>query len=179
MSSENFVHPSTYRDADGNIAPENREAWMKSMEQMSKDRFVEIEGLEVLRQKVSDCFKREGSLLFLVVSSRRREPRGQLQGRRGGVHQLYEGEALLQVIVLIVITYSFCVFVRRYGVLNSIQVMRSGTNSQETRCTQQLVNRDQNTSCSPEYMSPPSYQRTRSRFHRCPLPITTPVTPSP
>ncbi|KAM7454139.1 hypothetical protein AV274_0053 [Blastocystis sp. ATCC 50177/Nand II] len=60
MSSENFVHPSTYRDADGNIAPENREAWMKSMEQMSKDRFVEIEGLEVLRQKVSDCFKREG-----------------------------------------------------------------------------------------------------------------------
>lgn len=80
MSSENFVHPSTYRDADGNIAPENREAWMKSMEQMSKDRFVEIEGLEVLRQKVSDCFKREGSLLFPAVSSRRREPRGQLQG---------------------------------------------------------------------------------------------------
>ena len=33
---------------------------MKSMEQMSKDRFVEIEGLEVLRQKVSECFKREG-----------------------------------------------------------------------------------------------------------------------
>ena len=76
MSSENFVHPSTYRDADGNIAPENREAWMKSMEQMSKDRFVEIEGLEVLRQKVSACFKREGFWLFPAVSLPRREPRG-------------------------------------------------------------------------------------------------------
>ena len=46
MSSEGFVHPSTYRDADGNIAPENREAWLKSMEAMSKDRFVEIEELK-------------------------------------------------------------------------------------------------------------------------------------
>ncbi|CBK21089.2 uncharacterized protein [Blastocystis hominis] len=60
MSSEGFVHPSTYRDADGNIAPENREAWLKSMEAMSKDRFIEIEELEVLRQRVSDCFKKEG-----------------------------------------------------------------------------------------------------------------------
>ena len=58
--SQNIANVNSTRDADGNIAPENREAWMKSMEQMSKDRFVEIEGLEVLRQKVSDCFKREG-----------------------------------------------------------------------------------------------------------------------
>ena len=62
MSSENFVHPSTYRDADGNIAPEHREAWMKSMEDMSKARFVEIAELKVLRERVSDCFKREGTL---------------------------------------------------------------------------------------------------------------------
>ena len=62
MSSENFVHPSTYRDADGNIAPENREACMKSMEDMSKARFVEIAELKVLRERVSDCFKREGTL---------------------------------------------------------------------------------------------------------------------
>lgn len=67
MSSEGFVHPSTYRDADGNIAPENREAWLKSMEEMSKDRFVEIEELEVLRQRVSNCFKKEGSLCILGV----------------------------------------------------------------------------------------------------------------
>ena len=60
MSSETFVHPSTYRDADGNIAPENREAWLKSMELMSKDRFIEIEELKVLRQRVSECFKKEG-----------------------------------------------------------------------------------------------------------------------
>lgn len=60
MSSENFVHPSTYRDAEGNIAPENREAWMKSMEEMSKERFVEIAELKVLRERVSACFKKEG-----------------------------------------------------------------------------------------------------------------------
>ena len=69
MSSEGFVHPSTYRDADGNIAPENREAWLKSMEAMSKDRFIEIEELEVLRQRVSDCFKKEG--IFGVLGVRR------------------------------------------------------------------------------------------------------------
>ena len=67
MSSENFVHPSTYRDADGNIAPENREAWMKSMEDMSKARFVEIAVLKVLRERVSDCFKREGTLWWFCV----------------------------------------------------------------------------------------------------------------
>ena len=59
MSSQNFVHPSTYRDENGNIAPENREAWMKAMEEMSKERFVEIEKLEVLRQNVAKCFKKE------------------------------------------------------------------------------------------------------------------------
>ena len=60
MSSPNFVHPSTYRDENGNIAPENREAWMKAMEEMSKERFVEIEKLEVLRQKIgrASCMER-------------------------------------------------------------------------------------------------------------------------
>lgn len=67
MSSPNFVHPSTYRDENGNIAPENREAWMKAMEEMSKERFVEIEKLEVLRQKVAQCFKREGTLLLVCA----------------------------------------------------------------------------------------------------------------
>ena len=67
MSSPNFVHPSTYRDENGNIAPENREAWMKAMEEMSKDRFVEIEKLELLRQKVSQCFKKEGTFLLVWV----------------------------------------------------------------------------------------------------------------
>ena len=40
---------------------------MKSMELMSKDRFVEIEELEVLRQRVSECFKKEGVYRFLGV----------------------------------------------------------------------------------------------------------------
>lgn len=69
MSSENFVHPSTYRDADGNIAPENRDAWMKSMEEMSKERFVEIAELKVLRDRVSACFKKEGSYCWSFVES--------------------------------------------------------------------------------------------------------------
>ena len=43
MSSQNFVHPSTYRDENGNIAPENREAWMKAMEEMlSTGRFMRV-----------------------------------------------------------------------------------------------------------------------------------------
>ena len=43
MSSQNFVHPSTYRDENGNIAPENREAWMKAMEEMlPSGRFMRV-----------------------------------------------------------------------------------------------------------------------------------------
>lgn len=91
MSSQNFVHPSTYRDENGSIAPENREAWMKAMEEMSKERFVEIEKLEVLRQNVAKCFKKEGMAYARLFLLSRSQLPGQLQEGSRNIHPVHEG----------------------------------------------------------------------------------------
>ena len=76
MSAEGNVHPASYRDENGNIAPENREKWWKAMEGKSKERFVEIETLNILKERMGQCYERAGNCCFSVSLRFRSESPG-------------------------------------------------------------------------------------------------------
>ena len=60
MSQDNKANPNAYLQPDGSVAPEDRVKFLLAVEEKSKETLVNISTADILREKVRQCYRKEG-----------------------------------------------------------------------------------------------------------------------